>query len=161
MLAVILAGPCRNAGSRECASWSEKCMSSAAFKMCKPVRTWQQVDRTTTHGRHWVRLCKVAHNHCRLTAHGPATAFWLQSVLTWCVLLSIAALRSQLCRYKNFLGLNNPNDFMAAAASMKAKGDFTNLRDDKQAIAAVRAEGMAADKVLAISGVEEGAAAAR
>lgn len=64
-------------------------------------------------------------------------------------------------RYKNFLGLNNPNDFMAAAADMKAKGDFTSLRSDAQAIAAVRAEGMPADKVLAISGVEEGAAAAR
>lgn len=44
---------------------------------------------------------------------------------------------------------------------MKAKGDFTSLRDDAQTIAAVRAEGMAADKVLAINSVEEGAAAAR
>lgn len=64
-------------------------------------------------------------------------------------------------RYKNFLGLNNPNDFMAAAAAMKAQGDFTSLRDDAQTIAAVRAEGMAADKVLAINSVEEGATAAR
>jgi hypothetical protein len=64
-------------------------------------------------------------------------------------------------RYKNFLGLNNPNDFMAAAAAMKKQGDFTSLRDDAQAIAAVRSEGMAADKVLAINTVEEGAAAAR
>lgn len=65
------------------------------------------------------------------------------------------------CRYKNFLGLNNPNDFMAAAAQMKGKGDFTSLRDDAQAIAAVRAEGMPADKVLAINTVAEGEAAAR
>lgn len=65
-----------------------------------------------------------------------------------------------ISRYKNFLGLNNPNDFMAAAAAMKKQGDFTNLRDDAQAIAAVRSEGMAADKVLAINTVEEGAAAA-
>lgn len=64
-------------------------------------------------------------------------------------------------RYKNFLGLNNPNDFMAAAAEMKSKGDFTSLRDDAQAIAAVRAEGMAADKVLALNSVAEGEAAAR
>lgn len=64
-------------------------------------------------------------------------------------------------RYKNFLGLNNPNDFMAAAAQMKKQGDFTSLRDDAQSIAAVRSEGMAADKVLAINSVEEGAAAAR
>jgi hypothetical protein len=64
------------------------------------------------------------------------------------------------CRYKNFLGLNNPNDFMAAAAQMKGKGDFTALRDDAQAIAAVRSEGMAADKVLAINSVAEGEAAA-
>lgn len=84
-----------------------------------------------------------------------------QAVLMCRALLSVVFFAFAPFRYKNFLGLNNPNDFMAAAASMKAKGDFTTLRDDTQAIAAVRAEGMAADKVLAISGVEEGAAAAR
>lgn len=64
-------------------------------------------------------------------------------------------------RYKNFLGLDNPNDFMAAAAEMKRKGDFTSLSNDAQNIAAVRAAGMPADKVLALNSVEEGAAAAR
>jgi len=64
-------------------------------------------------------------------------------------------------RYKNFLGLNNPNDFMAAAAEMKRKGDFTTLSNDAQNIAAVRAAGMPADKVLSLNTVEEGAAAAR
>jgi hypothetical protein len=64
-------------------------------------------------------------------------------------------------RYKNFLGLNNPNDFMAAAAQMKAKGDFTNLRDDASAIAAVRAAGMPADKVLSVDTIEQADAAAR
>lgn len=55
------------------------------------------------------------------------------------------------CRYKNFLGLNNANDFMAAAAEMKKKGDFTSLAADAGSINAVRAAGMPADKVLGIS----------
>ncbi len=28
-------------------------------------------------------------------------------------------------RYKNFFGLNNPDDYKVAAAEMKRKGDFT------------------------------------
>jgi hypothetical protein len=64
-------------------------------------------------------------------------------------------------RYKNFLGLNNPNDFMAAAAQMKAQGDFTSLRNDATTIAAVRAAGMPADKVLSVNTVEEAQQAAR
>jgi hypothetical protein len=65
------------------------------------------------------------------------------------------------CRYKNFLGLNNPNDFMAAAAEMKAKGDFTSLGSDAAAIAAIRSQGMAADKVLGLNDVAAADATAR
>jgi cell division FtsZ-interacting protein ZapD len=50
---------------------------------------------------------------------------------------------------------------MAAAAQMKAKGDFTNLRDDAASIAAVRAAGMPADKVLSVDTIEQADAAAR
>eukprot|EP00878_Enallax_costatus_P043088 GHUV01050756.1.p1 GENE.GHUV01050756.1~~GHUV01050756.1.p1 ORF type:complete len:113 (-),score=35.25 GHUV01050756.1:85-423(-) len=64
-------------------------------------------------------------------------------------------------RYKNFLGLNNPNDFMAAAAEMKRKGDFTSLSTDTSTIAAVRAAGMPADKVLGLSDNTDADAAAR
>lgn len=64
-------------------------------------------------------------------------------------------------RYKNFLGLDNPNDFMAAAADMKRKGDFTSLRADNASIAAVRAAGMPADKVLGISDNEDADQTAR
>ncbi|KAF6262093.1 hypothetical protein COO60DRAFT_1282853 [Scenedesmus sp. NREL 46B-D3] len=56
-----------------------------------------------------------------------------------------------IARYKNFLGLDNPNDFMAAAAEMKKKGDFTSLGSDAAAINAVRSQGMAADKVLGLN----------
>jgi uncharacterized membrane protein YeaQ/YmgE (transglycosylase-associated protein family) len=66
-----------------------------------------------------------------------------------------------IARYKNFLGLDNPNDFMAAAAEMKRKGDFTSLSADKAAIAAVRAEGMPADKVLGLTDGAEADQAAR
>eukprot|EP00878_Enallax_costatus_P026914 GHUV01028926.1.p1 GENE.GHUV01028926.1~~GHUV01028926.1.p1 ORF type:complete len:240 (+),score=99.00 GHUV01028926.1:1740-2459(+) len=66
-----------------------------------------------------------------------------------------------IARYKNFLGLNNPNDFMAAAAEMKRKGDFTSLSTDTSTIAAVRAAGMPADKVLGLSDNTDADAAAR
>lgn len=64
-------------------------------------------------------------------------------------------------RYKNFLGLNNPNDFMAAAAEMKRKGDFTSLSTDADTIASIRAAGMPADRVLSVNTVEEGQQAAK
>ncbi|KAF8062640.1 fbiC [Scenedesmus sp. PABB004] len=63
-----------------------------------------------------------------------------------------------VARYKNFLGLNNPNDFMAAAADMKARGDFTSLSNNPDAIAAARAAGLPADAVLGVSGAAEAAA---
>eukprot|EP00879_Flechtneria_rotunda_P002384 GHRR01002579.1.p1 GENE.GHRR01002579.1~~GHRR01002579.1.p1 ORF type:complete len:317 (+),score=118.88 GHRR01002579.1:1383-2333(+) len=66
-----------------------------------------------------------------------------------------------IARYKNFLGLNNPNDFMQAAAAMKQKGDFTSLSRDTAAIQAVRAQGMPADKVLGLNDVSQAELAAR
>lgn len=69
--------------------------------------------------------------------------------------------RFVLTRYKHFLGLNNPNDFMAAAAEMKRKGDFTSLASDAAAINAIRAEGMPADKVLGLGDAAEADVAAR
>jgi hypothetical protein len=64
-------------------------------------------------------------------------------------------------RYKNFLGLNNPNDFMEAAAAMKRKGDFTSLGSDAAAISSIRSQGMAADKVLGLDGAADADATAR
>eukprot|EP00775_Hariotina_reticulata_P006599 gene6599-6827_t len=58
--------------------------------------------------------------------------------------------RGDIARYKNFLGLNNAEDYKLAAAEMKRRGDFTTLSRDSSAIQAVRAEGMLADKVLAV-----------
>jgi hypothetical protein len=63
-------------------------------------------------------------------------------------------------RYKNFLGLNNADDFMAAAAAMKSKGDFTSLRTDAETIAATRAAGLPADKVLSVDTLAQADAAA-
>lgn len=50
---------------------------------------------------------------------------------------------------------------MAAAAAMKAKGDFTALRDDDASIVAVRTAGMPADKVLSVDTIAQADAAAR
>ncbi|KAI8475645.1 MAG: hypothetical protein J3K34DRAFT_403970 [Monoraphidium minutum] len=64
-----------------------------------------------------------------------------------------------VARYKNFLGLNNANDFIEAANAMKRKGDFTSP-DDMAAIAAAKAAGAPADAFLSTSEVADGAAAA-
>eukprot|EP00882_Tetradesmus_deserticola_P032972 GHRQ01037623.1.p1 GENE.GHRQ01037623.1~~GHRQ01037623.1.p1 ORF type:complete len:240 (+),score=96.86 GHRQ01037623.1:104-721(+) len=66
-----------------------------------------------------------------------------------------------IARYKDFLGLDNPNDFMAAAAEMKKKGDFTSLGSDAAAISAIRSQGMAADKVLGLNDAADADATAR
>jgi hypothetical protein len=57
--------------------------------------------------------------------------------------------------------LNNPNDFMAAAAEMKRKGDFTSLGSDAAAISSIRSQGMAADKVLGLNDAADADATAR
>uniref|UniRef100_A0A383W9X3 Uncharacterized protein n=1 Tax=Tetradesmus obliquus TaxID=3088 RepID=A0A383W9X3_TETOB len=66
-----------------------------------------------------------------------------------------------VARYKNFLGLNNPNDFMAAAAAMKAKPDFTSLATDASAISELKSQGMAADRVLGLNDAAAADATAR
>ncbi|KIY99994.1 high intensity light-inducible lhc-like protein [Monoraphidium neglectum] len=65
-----------------------------------------------------------------------------------------------IARYKNFLGLNNGNDFIEAANAMKRKGDFTTPGNDLAAIAAAKAAGSPADAFLSTSEVAEGSAAA-
>lgn len=50
---------------------------------------------------------------------------------------------------------------MAAAAQMKAKGDFTSLSQDSANIAAVRSAGMPADRVLGLGAKGEADTAAR
>lgn len=65
-----------------------------------------------------------------------------------------------VARYKNFLGLNNANDFMKAADEMKRRGDFTTPGNDLAAIAAAKRAGAPADAFLSTSEVAEGAAAA-
>jgi hypothetical protein len=65
-----------------------------------------------------------------------------------------------MARYRNFLGLNNGNDWEAAAREMKAKGDFTTPGDNLAAIAAAKADGAPVDAFLSTSEVAEGSAAA-
>jgi hypothetical protein len=67
----------------------------------------------------------------------------------------------EVARLKNFLGLDDPNDFMNEAAAMKRKGDFTRPTVDLAAIEKVRGEGMVADKWLSVDTLQEGEAAAR
>jgi len=64
-------------------------------------------------------------------------------------------------RYKNFLGLNNADDYKLAAAEMKSRGDFTSLSRDTSAIQAIKSEGMLADKVLAVGDNAQAEEAAR
>lgn len=61
-----------------------------------------------------------------------------------------------IARYKNFFGLNNPEDYKVAAAEMKRKGDFTTPANNAAAISAAKAAGSPADAVL---GLEVAAAA--
>jgi hypothetical protein len=56
-----------------------------------------------------------------------------------CAPSSASPFSRDIARYKNFLGLNNPDDWMAAAKEMKSKPDFTSAAWDTEAIAQVRA----------------------
>jgi len=66
-----------------------------------------------------------------------------------------------IARYKNFLGLNNADDYKREAAVMKRRGDFTSLGVDAAAIEATRAAGMPADRVLSLNHRAEAEVAAR
>ncbi|GBF99882.1 hypothetical protein Rsub_12678 [Raphidocelis subcapitata] len=65
-----------------------------------------------------------------------------------------------VARYKNFLGLNNANDFVVAAREMKSKGDFTKPGDSASAIAAAKAAGTPVDAFLSTNEAAEAADAA-
>lgn len=62
-----------------------------------------------------------------------------------------------VARYKNFLGLNNANDFVQAAAEMKRRGDFTTPGDDLAAIASAKNDGSPVDAFLSTNEVSEAA----
>jgi hypothetical protein len=66
-----------------------------------------------------------------------------------------------VARYKNFLGLNNADDWKIAEKQMKGRPDFATPNIDTAAIAQTRAEGMPADKVLSLQDREAANAAAR
>lgn len=69
--------------------------------------------------------------------------------------------KKDVSRYKNFLGLNNPDDYKVEEAKMKKKGDFTTPGLDYNAINASRAEGSLADEVLSPSSSAQEQEAAR
>ena len=68
---------------------------------------------------------------------------------------------ADVARYKNFLGLNNADDWKIAERQMKGRPDFATPNVDTEAIAQVRAQGMPADKVLSLQDREAADAAAR
>eukprot|EP00195_Chlamydomonas_chlamydogama_P007869 CAMPEP_0202894880 /NCGR_PEP_ID=MMETSP1392-20130828/4179_1 /ASSEMBLY_ACC=CAM_ASM_000868 /TAXON_ID=225041 /ORGANISM="Chlamydomonas chlamydogama, Strain SAG 11-48b" /LENGTH=206 /DNA_ID=CAMNT_0049579699 /DNA_START=58 /DNA_END=675 /DNA_ORIENTATION=- len=69
--------------------------------------------------------------------------------------------RREIDRYKNFLGLNNADDYKVEAAAMKKRGDFTTPGIDTQAIEQARAAGTPADSFLATNEVQQAEAGAR
>lgn len=69
--------------------------------------------------------------------------------------------RADVARYKNFLGLNKENDWMAEAKLMKQRGDFTTPGNDMAAIEASKAAGSPADRFLSLNDRQEGVAAAQ
>lgn len=68
--------------------------------------------------------------------------------------------RSEIDRYKSFLGLNNPDDYKEEAAAMKKRGDFTTVGVDQAAINAARAN-TPVDGFLSTNELAEGQAAAQ
>ncbi len=63
-------------------------------------------------------------------------------------------MRSEIDRYRNFLALNDSDDYKEAAAAMKKKGDFTNLGVDEAAIAKSKAAGAPVDAFLSTTTTE-------
>jgi hypothetical protein len=86
---------------------------------------------------------------------GGATA--AASVVTVQQLLTRKMPRSQMERYRSFLGLTKKDDWMSQEASkeMKKRPDFTSPGVDSAAIEEVRRNGMPADRFLAVGGAAE------
>eukprot|EP00955_Chlamydomonas_euryale_P046547 353445-Chlamydomonas_euryale.AAC.30 len=68
--------------------------------------------------------------------------------------------KSEVSRYKEFLGLNKEDDWKFAAMAMKQQGDFTTPGNDMKAVAESKAAGAPVDSFLSTKEVSEGSAAA-
>ncbi|KAG1659571.1 hypothetical protein FOA52_011927 [Chlamydomonas sp. UWO 241] len=67
--------------------------------------------------------------------------------------------KSEIGRYKSFLGLNKEDDWKSEAAAMKLKGDFTTPGNNEAAIASSKAAGAPVDPFLSTNEIAEGGAA--
>ena len=66
----------------------------------------------------------------------------------------------EIDRYRNFLNLDNKDDYKAEAAAMKRKGDFTTPGNDQQSIDEAKAAGAPVDAFLSTNEKAEGSQAA-